>query len=249
MTLGILEGQPIYDADGNELGSVKEVRGSYVKVDASMQPDYWLRTDALTTAPGSGELTVMAGAEPYSQPGPELDQETTAYGRATSSPGASASRGTQAHGGVMDEDDAQTLTLREERLRVAKEREQAGEVHLGKRLTERQETIEVPVREERVVIERTPGSGQIRPGEITDASGEIEVPLTKERVDVEKETVVAEEVGVRKEATERSERVQDTLRREELTIEEEGDLTTTERESPNVPRTAEYQREQTRRTP
>ena len=35
-------GSDIFTADREKLGVVKEVSGNYFKVDASMQPDYWL---------------------------------------------------------------------------------------------------------------------------------------------------------------------------------------------------------------
>jgi uncharacterized protein (TIGR02271 family) len=115
---------------------------------------------------------------------------------------------------------AQRLQLLEERLRVNKERYQAGEVRLGKRIVERQETVTVPVREERVIIERTAGSGQVLGTDVDFRDGEtIEVEVMRERVEVGKEAVVAEEINVRKEAVEREERVSDTVRREELVVE------------------------------
>jgi stress response protein YsnF len=48
----------------------------------------------------------------------------------------------------------------------------------------------------------------------------------KEHVNVEKETVVAEEVGVHTEAVERTERVQETVRREQLEVEDSEGLAT-----------------------
>ncbi len=135
------------------------------------------------------------------------------------------------------------IQLREERPVVQTEQEQAGEVRLGKRVTEREETVEVPVREERVVIERTPVQGEARGGEITGEDQTIEVPVMRERADVEKETVVAEEVNVRKEATERQEQVQTTLRKEELDVQgDEGVVTDRERAG----RTTQSEREQRR---
>lgn len=154
-----------------------------------------------------------------------------------------STRGQVEHGG-----EDHTLELREERLRVEKEREQAGEVRLGKRVTEQTEQVEVPLREERVVIERHPGTGRAVDGEIGDTDREIDVPVMKERATVEKETVVTEEVGVRKEATERTEPVRETLRREELVVDGDGDLKT-EGENLNAPRAETYEREQSRRTP
>ena len=139
---------------------------------------------------------------------------------------------------------AQRLQLLEERLRAVKQQEQAGAVRLGKRIIERQETVNVPVREERVVIERTPVSGQATPGEITARENEtIEVPVMRERVQVEKEAVVTEEVNVRTEATERQEQIQETVRKEELVVEDEGGVV-----AERGGATEQYEHEQTRRS-
>jgi hypothetical protein len=42
-------GARVVTADSDELGKVKEVVGSCFKVDASMQPDYWLGTDTIAS--------------------------------------------------------------------------------------------------------------------------------------------------------------------------------------------------------
>lgn len=39
----IRPGLPVYTVDGERIGAVKEVQGAVFKVDAPMQPDYWLR--------------------------------------------------------------------------------------------------------------------------------------------------------------------------------------------------------------
>ncbi len=113
------------------------------------------------------------------------------------------------------------LQLMEEKLQATKTREQAGEVHVGKKVVEHQETMSVPVTEERVVIERTAATGQTAArGEIGARGSEqtIDVPVMKERVNVQKETVVTEEVNVRKESTQHNEQVQGTVRKEELDV-------------------------------
>jgi hypothetical protein len=47
-------GVRVFTADGDELGKVKEISGSCFKVDAPMQPDYWLGTDSIASASGDG---------------------------------------------------------------------------------------------------------------------------------------------------------------------------------------------------
>jgi hypothetical protein len=35
-------GTPVWTSDQHHLGEIKEISGRYFKVDAAMQPDYWL---------------------------------------------------------------------------------------------------------------------------------------------------------------------------------------------------------------
>ena len=117
------------------------------------------------------------------------------------------------------------LQLREEQLRVEKEQQQIGAVRLGKRVSAHTETVNVPVREERLIIERRPGSGELVAEVIDPAVIEvIEVHVHAERVMLRKEVVVAEDVALRKETVERTEEIDATVRREELVVEGDADL-------------------------
>jgi uncharacterized protein (TIGR02271 family) len=114
------------------------------------------------------------------------------------------------------------LELREEELRAAKERVQAGEVRVRKEVVSEEKSIDVPVTREEVVIERHPVSG--RPASEVDLKGkEIRIPVSEEKVRVEKTPVVKEEITVGKRQVTDTERVRDTVRREEARIEESGD--------------------------
>jgi hypothetical protein len=46
---GMPVGTPVYTADGDKLGTVKQIQGVSFKVDAPMRPDYWLRTALIAT--------------------------------------------------------------------------------------------------------------------------------------------------------------------------------------------------------
>lgn len=54
MTMGQMRdipmGSPVYTADNDKIGTVKEVQGTSFKVDASGQPDYWLPASAVMSA-------------------------------------------------------------------------------------------------------------------------------------------------------------------------------------------------------
>jgi len=116
-----------------------------------------------------------------------------------------------------------TIQLREERLKVDKTAVKTGEVHVGKRVVTEHRTIDVPVEREEVVIERRPASGRSAKGEIADE--EIVVPVKEERVTVTKQQVVTGEVSVGKRKVQDTKHVAETVRKEDLTVEEQGDVT------------------------
>ena len=53
-------GTPVCTRDGDELGTVKEVRSTAFKVDAPAKPDYWLPTHCLSSASTASRLFVEA---------------------------------------------------------------------------------------------------------------------------------------------------------------------------------------------
>ena len=54
MTMGQMRDIPlgcsVYTSDGDKLGTVKEVQNGAFKVDAHMQPDYWLSSACVTAS-------------------------------------------------------------------------------------------------------------------------------------------------------------------------------------------------------
>jgi uncharacterized protein (TIGR02271 family) len=138
----------------------------------------------------------------------------------------SSGRGIRTQGstaGSASGETSRTVELREEQLRAEKERVQAGEVRVRKEVVSEERTIEVPVTREEVVIERRPaGAGQTASGQIAEDE-EIRIPVMEEEVRVEKTPVVREEVTLRKQQVHDTERVSDTVRREEARIERTGD--------------------------
>lgn len=119
--------------------------------------------------------------------------------------------------------DGSSVELREEELRVEKERVQAGEVRLRKEVTTEERTVEVPVTREEVVIERRPAASGREAGGTIDDGEEIRIPLMEEEVRVEKTPVVREEISLRKQQIQDTERVSETVRREEARIDQTGD--------------------------
>lgn len=121
-------------------------------------------------------------------------------------------------------DDADSMTLSEERVNVDKERVQTGEVRLRKHIVHDTETVEVPVEREEVRLERTPVDGDraVRGGDLGEE--EASVTLNEERVNVTKETVPVEEVSLHKETVRDTETVREDVAREELDVDEDRGL-------------------------
>jgi uncharacterized protein (TIGR02271 family) len=116
------------------------------------------------------------------------------------------------------------LQLLSEVLRVHKDRVSRGEVRLRKEVITENQSIEVPVSREELVIERRPvQDGAVASGEI-GANQEIRVPLSEDQVRVEKRPVVKEEVKVGKRNVQKTRRVNEQVKREELHVENEGDV-------------------------
>ncbi|GAC1359663.1 MAG: YsnF/AvaK domain-containing protein [Ktedonobacteraceae bacterium] len=135
-------------------------------------------------------------------------------------------QGTDVNPAAIDERDVfsqpRTLRLREEQLNVSKERVQSGEVGLHKEIVTEQKIIDVPVSHEEVYIERRPiARGQID----TNPIGEdeiIRIPVSEEQVNIEKRTVASGEVVLGKRTVEETQQVRDTLKREEVRVERQG---------------------------
>src|SRR3989440_6199131 len=122
-----------------------------------------------------------------------------------------------------DTDPEQRMQLREEQLRVGKQAVQTGQVGLRKEMVSDQQTVDVPVTHEEVVIERRPGSGQ--PSDRPIGEGETyRVPVHEEQVTAEKQPVVREEIGLGKRQVQETKQVSDTVQREEAHIDRAGDV-------------------------
>jgi len=193
---------------------------------------------AYTQTNTSAQTTDYGQAGTYAQP-TDYDQrdmgtQRTDYGQADTYAQSAGydqtSMGTQRTdysqtGDYADTDEQRSLKLREEQLKVDKERVQTGEVQLHKEVVTEQKTINVPVSREEVVIERHAVTGD----QVDDAApigeGEtLRVPVSEEQVNVTKSPVVTGEVTVGKRAVQENKQVTDTVKREEARLDRSGDV-------------------------
>ena len=104
---------------------------------------------------------------------------------------------------------------------------QIGEVQIEKDVVSEQRSINVPVTEERVHVERRAVDRPVNAGDAAFQEGTIQVPVRGEEVELQKRTKVAEEVEIGKEAVQRTEQVSGTVRREEVRVNEVDTTATT----------------------
>ena len=145
-------------------------------------------------------------------------------------PGAKATAVTEVDEDIQtrtDVADDEKIRLYEERLLVNKQREKAGEVSIGKRVETETASVAVPVEKERIVIERTDATtgNVVSPGTANFAGGKVaEVELYEETATIDKQAFVREEVNVRKEVETETVTGSETIRREELEVDADGDI-------------------------
>jgi len=122
-------------------------------------------------------------------------------------------------------EDELRIPVMEEELTATVRQQEAGAVRIEKDVVAEERTLEVPVTEERIRVERRVVD---RPATGADAGAfeetVIDVPLRSETVDVQKQARVTGEVVVSKEAVERTEQVGGTVRREEVYVDEDATI-------------------------
>ncbi len=116
--------------------------------------------------------------------------------------------------------DRAVIERSEERLTVDKDTQQVGSVRVGKRVVEETQSVDVPVTREELVIERRPVD---RPAGETLTEDSVEIPVYGEQVRTGKDVRVVEELEVGKTAKTDTQRVTDTVRREEFDVDVDED--------------------------
>lgn len=239
----LMPGATVYGADGEKVGTVAGVGGSYVVVEKGFffPKDYYIPVNAITE---SNENAVYLSVTKDAALDQGWDQEPTdqSWTGVQADQGWNvADAGAQPVAGQFDDQvlqhdqqvaqsapvdqDVLRVPVHEEQLEATKRMADAGDVRITKQVVEEQETIEVPVTEERVRVEWRAPSGDVTGDGAAFEEGVIEVPVSREVVDVSKRTVQTGELEVTKEREQRTQRVTDSVRREVVDVEETADET------------------------
>jgi uncharacterized protein (TIGR02271 family) len=204
-------GDEVYGSDGDKVGSVAEVQSGYIVVEKGFffPTDYYIPLSSVASANG-GQVYLSTTKDAALNSGWDVVPDIQAT---TMTSGATAT--------VAGEEEIR-IPVMEEELTATVRQQEAGAVRIEKDVVEEERTLEVPVTEERIRVERRVVDRAATAAD-ADAFEEtvIEVPLRSETVDVQKQARVTGEVVVSKEAVERTEQVTDTVRREEVYVDED----------------------------
>jgi uncharacterized protein (TIGR02271 family) len=222
----ISTGADVFGADGEKVGTVAAVYPGYIVVEKGFffPTDYYIPMSAIASADNDQIYLNMAkdAALNSGWDAQPTDLETASYETSMGSGVTDVDRGFDARAARVESDEEIRVPVMEEELTATVREREAGAVRIEKDVVTEEQTLEVPVTEERVRVERRIVD---RPVSAADADAfeetVIDVPLRSETVDVQKQARVAEEVVVSKEATQRTERVSDTVRREEVIVDED----------------------------
>lgn len=189
---------------------------------------------AATAATGTWDTNAPLTNEPVGTGG--VYDDTVGTGVAAAS--ASAPLDTTAYerdetAAPVTDTDTIRVPLSEEELVATKRDVDRGAVRVERDVVTEEQSLDVPVTEEAVHVSRHVVDRDIAPGEDAFQEGTIEIPVRGEEVDVEKRARVTGELEIDKEATTRTQHVEDTVRREEARVVDEqgnpvGDDTTLE---------------------
>ena len=151
----------------------------------------------------------------------DIDDRATTYGTSQtaalpSATGAPVTATTPLAAAASD--NTGKIQLAEERLSIGKRVVNRGGARIRRFVVERPVEEDVHLHTEKVVVERRPVTDG-RPATDSFSDKTIEMMETSEEAVVSKTAHVYEEVGLRKEASERVETVKDTVRKEEVEVE------------------------------
>ena len=175
----------------------------------SWRQEGWTGSQAGTAASTTGGATGVAEAGAISGAGEERRSDIGTEGL-----GAAIATTTNAAG-------EEVIQAAEEQLRVGKREVGRGGVRVRSYVTERPVEEQVELQQERVTVERRPVDRELAAGEAAFQERTIEAVERGEEAVVSKTARVTEEIGLRKDVERETETVRDTVRKQEVEVEDE----------------------------
>ncbi len=216
----VMKGAEVYDANGEKVGKVVEVGRNSFKVEKGFifHKDMHLPMSAVARMHDNHihlnvakDQVMTMGAEQLPAEGHEW------YGMNTRETGRTTDRAMTGREGENI-----SVPVVEEELKAGVREKEGGMARVTKNVVEEQKSIDVPVQHEEVFVTQRAVNRAATPEDMKMMDRDIEVSLKQQEVVTSKEAVVTGEVNIRKDVKRDTERVTDTVRREEVHVEDAG---------------------------
>jgi uncharacterized protein (TIGR02271 family) len=125
----------------------------------------------------------------------------------------------QSHGSDLEDEDELRVQRSEEELVAGTREREAGRMNVRKRVRTEREQVRVPIKREEVNVERVPVNEERTGAEIGE--DEVSMPVVEEEAVVGKQSMVKEEIRVRKDVVQDEEIVEEDVRKEEVDVDDQ----------------------------
>ncbi len=216
----IAQGAVVYGANNEKIGQIAELGQDYFLVQKGMlfHKDLYLPISAVSRVDGKHVYLNLSKEQATQMAAERLPTRgDTWYGTMTT-----GTTTTAAHAATTAHTAGETVSVPvvEEELHAGVREVSGGSARIVKDVISEQQSIDVPVSHEEVYVTERAVNRPATQADMNAMTQEIDIPLTEQQVVTSKEAVVTGEVGIRKEVITETERVSDTVRREEVHVED-----------------------------
>ena len=227
----LVAGAEVYGSDNEKIGTVADVGQNYFLVQKGWLfiKDLYLPTSTIMQADGNNVYLSITKHEAEQMGRDTLPSSGDAWygtqrtGTTMTDTGYATGRTTDREvGRTVNEGENVSVPVVEEQLKAGVRETEAGRARIVKDVREEQQTIDVPVEREEVYVTERAVNRPATEADLSMRDRDIEIPLKEQEVVTQKQATVTGEVNVRKEVKRDTERVTDTVRREDVRVEDAG---------------------------
>jgi uncharacterized protein (TIGR02271 family) len=231
----LASGAEVYGADNEKIGRLVQAGPNFLLIEKGwlFVRDLYLPTNAIERVDRDRVYLTYTKAEAEGMGREELPTEGDTWygnertGTATAAPYAETGRTadrmadrTATTGRTARGSEEISVPVVEEQLKAGVREREAGRARVVKDVREEQQSIDVPVEREEVYITERAVNRPATEADLRALDRDVEIPLREQEVVTQKQAVVTGEVNVRKETRRDTERVTDTVRREDVHVED-----------------------------
>ncbi len=236
----LVAGADVYGSDNEKIGTIADVGQNYFLVQKGWLfiKDLYLPTSAIMQADGNNVYLSITKHEAEQIGRDDLPNAGDAwYGtQRTGDAMADTSRITDRTtdrtmhrtdstanrevGRAVSEGENVSVPIVEEQLKAGVRETEAGRARVVKGVREEQQSIDVPVEHEEVYVTERAVNRPATEADVNMQDRDINIPLREQEVVTQKQAMVTGEINVRKETVTGTERVTDTVRHENVHVEE-----------------------------